>query len=206
VIRTVDLLPEGFGAAVRDAHSVCEAAVAAARETWLRDGDDRAYLATVREACYVARRALDDACYEPRQRSRGMDTVATYIAAPYSLEQHVDAARDEVFAAMRVRARAAVGVEVCERIDAVHAATQQRMDAARDAYRAGGEQRVYLDAIRVETREAQRELDVILADLGDGVWPAADQPRLDAYGYRATEDQHQRYIAERDARRARGAR
>jgi hypothetical protein len=133
------------------------AAVAAARETWRVNGDDRAYMAAVYAACDAARRTLEDACLDPVDSSRGMGIVATAIAAPYSLERYIRAARDEVFAAMRLRARAAVGAEVCERIYAVHAATQQRIDAARDAYRAGGTQRDYLDAIRVEVREAQRE-------------------------------------------------
>lgn len=199
MMRPVELLPETFGTSLRDAYGGCDAAVAAAREAWRVDGDDRAYLAAVYAACDAARRILEDACRDPVDSSRGMGIVATAIAAPYSLERYIRAARDEVFAAMRLRARVVVGAEVCARIDAVHAATQQRMDAARDAYRAGGEQRVYLDAIRVETREAQRQLDVILAEHGDGAWPAADQPRLDAYGYRATEDQHQRRMARRAA-------
>lgn len=206
MIRAVELLPENFGTSLRDAYGGCDAAVAAARETWRVDGDDRAYMGAVYAACDAARRTLEDACSDPVDSSRGMGIVATAIAAPYSLERYIRAARDEVFAAMRLRARAAVGVEVCARIDAVHAETQQRIDAARDAYRAGGTQRDYLDAIRIEVREAQRELDAILADLGDGAWPAADQPRLDAYGYRATEDQHQRWLAQRDARRAAGER
>ena len=206
MIRTIELLPEGFGPAVQSAHSVCEAAVAAAREVWLRDGDDRAYLATVREACYRARRALDDACYEPRTRSRGMDTVATYIAAPYSLEQHVRAAENEVIEAERQRARAVVGPAICERIDAVHAATQIIMDAARDAYVAGGSARDYLAAIDAQQHAATQQLDAIFAGLDRTHWRAKDTARLDAYGYRATEDQHQRWLAQRDARRAAGER
>lgn len=206
VRRAAEQLPEHFGPAIRAAHEGCAAAVAAARDAWRADGDDSAYLATVREACYQARRALDDACYEPRTRSRGMDTIATYIAAPYSLERHVRAAENEVIEAERQRARAVVGPHICEAIDAVHAVTQIIIDQARDAYIAGGSAREYLAAIDAQQHEAQWQLDVLLSGIDAKHWRAKDTARLDAYGYRATEDQHQRWLAEREARRAAGER
>lgn len=196
--------PPGFGVAIGTSHATCAAVVAAAREAW-RDGcDDTAYLRATLDAITAAERSLASACSDVR--GRAMTEAAYAIAGAYELRAHERQCRADIAEARRLRARAAVGAEVCAQVDSIHEAVRQRIDAARDAYRAGGEQRVYLEAIRIETREAQRELDVVLADLGDGVWPAADQPRLDSYGYRATEDQHERWLAQREARRAAAAR
>lgn len=192
-------LPAGFGAAIRDAHAGCAATVAAARETWRASGDDSAYLRATLDAIAVAERELHAACDDVR--GRAMTEAAQMIAGPYELRAHERQCRADIAEARRLRARDAVGPVICVQVDAVHWATQQRIDAARETYLAGGAQRDYLEAIRVEQREAQRLLDVVLADAeSTGAWAAADQPRLDAYGYRATQDQRQRYIADRDAR------
>lgn len=206
MIRAVELLPENFGTSLRDAYGGCDAAVAAARDAWRVDGDDRAYMAAVYAACDAARRILEDACLDPVDSSRGMGQVATAIAAPYSLERYIRAARDEVIEAERQRARAVVGPHICEAIDAVHAVTQIIIDQARDAYIAGGSAREYLAAIDAQQHEAQWQLDVLLSGIDAKHWRAKDTARLDAYGYRATEDQHQRWLAQRDARRAAGER
>lgn len=205
-MRPVELLPENFGTSLRDAYGGCDAAVAAAREAWRVDGDDRAYMAAVYAACDAARRTLEDACLDPVDSSRGMGQVATAIAAPYSLERYIRAARDEIIEAERQRARAVVGPHICEAIDAVHAVTQIIIDQARDAYIAGGSAREYLAAIDAQQHEAQWQLDVLLSGIDAKHWRAKDTARLDAYGYRATEDQHQRWLAQRDARRAAGER
>ncbi len=196
--------PAGFGLAIGTAHATCAAAVTAAREAWRAGGSDLAYLRATLDAITDAERALGAACADVRGRS--MTEAAHAIAGVYELQAHERQCRADIAEARRLRARDAVGPVVCERVDAVHAATQQRIDAARETYLAGGAPRDYLACIHHEQREAQRQLDAILADLGDGAWAAADQPRLDAYGYRATQDQRQRYIAERDARRAAGER
>lgn len=191
-------LPAGFGAAIRVAHEMCAEAVAEASAEWCSGGDDSAYLRATLDAIAVAELELHAACDDVR--GRAMTEAAQMIAGAYELRAHERQCRADIAEPRRMRARDAVGPVVCERVDAVHAVTQMRVDAARETYLAGGEQRDYLEVIRVEQREAQRLLDVVLADLGDGAWAAADQPRLDAYGYRATQDQRQRYIAERAAR------
>ena len=193
-------LPAGFGAVVRVAHEMCAEAVAEASAEWCAGGDDSAYLCATLEAIAVAERELHAACDDVR--GRAMTEAAQMIAGAYELRAHERQCRADIAEARRLRARDAVGPVICVQVDAVHWATQQRVDAARETYLAGGAQRDYLEVIRVEQREAQRLLDVVLADLGDGAWAAADQPRLDAYGYRATQDQRQRYVADRDARRA----
>lgn len=191
-------LPTGFGAAIDIAHAGCAATVAAARETWRASGDDSAYLRATLDAIAVAERELHAACDDVR--GRAMTEAAHAIAGAYELRAHERQCRADIAEARRLRARDAVGPGVCERVDAVHAVTQRCVDAARETYLAGGAQRDYLEAIRVEQREAQRQLDAILADLGDGAWAAADQPRLDAYGHRARHDERERYAAERDDR------
>jgi len=196
--------PAGFGVAIGSAHAGCAAAVAAAREAWRDGGSDTAYLRATLDAITDAERALAAACADVRGRS--MTEAAHAIAGAYELRAHERQCRADITEARRLRARDAVGPVVCERVDAVHAATQQRIDAARDAYLAGGEQRAYREALFAAHREAQRELDVVLAAHGDGAWAAADQRRLDAFLARASEDYRQRYIAERDARRAAGER
>jgi hypothetical protein len=191
-------LPAGFGAAIGTAHATCAATVAAARETWRAGGDDSAYLRATLDAIIDAERELYAACGDVRARS--MTEAAQMIAGPYELRAHERQCRADIAEARRLRARDAVGPVVCERVDAVHAVTQQRVDRARQRYLAGGAQRDYLACIHHEQREAQRQLDAILADLGDGAWAAADQPRLDAYGHRARHDERERYAAERDDR------
>ena len=192
-------LPAGFGAAIRVAHEMCAEAVAEASAEWCAGGDDIAYLRATLDAIVVAERELHAACDDVR--GRAMTEAAQMIAGAYELRAHERQCRADIAEARRLRARDAVGPVICVQVDAVHWATQQRVDAARETYLAGGEQRDYLEVIRVEQREAQRLLDVVLADLGDGAWAAADQRRLDAYGYRATQDQRQRYVADRDAQR-----
>lgn len=196
--------PPGFGVAIGSAHATCAAAVAAAREAWRTSGDDHAYLRATLDAITDAERALGAACADVRGRT--MTEAAHAIAGAYELQAHERQCRADIAEACRLRARAAIGPEVCAQVDAIHEATRQRIDAARDAYLAGGEHRAYRDALFREHREAQRELDVVLAAHGDGAWAAADQRRLDAFLGRASEDYRQRYIAERDARRARGER
>ena len=196
--------PPAFGVAVGTAHATCAAAVAAARETWRVSGDDAVYRRATLAAITDAERALAAACADVRGRS--MTEAAHAIAGAYELRAHERQCRADIAEACRLRARAAIGAEVCAQVDAIHEATRQRIDAARDAYLAGGEQRTYRETLFREHREAQRALDVVLAAHGDGAWAAADQRRLDAYLSRASEDYRQRYIAERDARRARGER
>ena len=196
--------PPGFGVAIGTAHTICAAAVTAAREAWRDGGNDTAYLRATLDAITDAERALGAACADVRGRS--MTEAAHAIAGAYELQAHERQCRADIAEARRLRARAAIGPEVCAQVDAIHEATQQRIDAARDAYLAGGEQRTYREALFAAHREAQRELDVVLAAHGDGAWAAADQRRLDAYLSRASEDYRQRYIAERDARRAAGER
>jgi hypothetical protein len=191
-------LPAGFGAAIRDAHAGCAATVAAARDAWCASGDDSAYLRATLDAIIDAERDLYAACDDVRGRS--MTEAARMIAGPLELRAHERQCRADIAEARRLRARDAVGPVVCERVDAVHAVTQRRVDAARETYLAGGALRDYLACIHFNQREAQRQLDAILADLGDGAWAAADQPRLDAYGHRARHDERERYAAERDDR------
>ena len=196
--------PAGFGVSIGTAHATCAAAVAAAREAWRAGGSDLAYLRATLDAITDAERALGAACADVRGRS--MTEAAHAIAGAYELRAHERQCRADIAEACRLRARAAIGPEVCAQVDAIHEATRQRIDAARDAYLAGGDQRAYRETLFAAHREAQRELDVVLAAHGDGAWAAADQRQLDAYLSRASEDYRQRYIAERDARRAAGER
>jgi hypothetical protein len=190
--------PPGFGVAIGTAHAGCAATVAAARDAWCASGDDSAYLRATLDAIAVAERELHAACGDVRARS--MTEAAQMIAGPYELRAHERQCRADIAEARRLRARDAVGPVVCERVDAVHAVAQRYIDAARQTYFAGGALRDYLACIHYEQREALRQLDAILADLGDGAWAAADQPRLDAYGHRARHDERERYAAERDDR------